>query len=111
MAELDCLLRPEAPPSRQDLIFDDQHIILEAVKEGQGVALIDRTMVEYELRSGQVRLVHDHFYEPNETYQFVCQEELFRTKPVTKSFLAWLLQEIDDRQRRYAEIAAAGTGG
>lgn len=97
------------PPSRQDLIFDDQHIILEAVKEGQGVALIDRTMVEYELRSGQVRLVHDHFYEPNETYQFVCQEELFRTKPVTKSFLGWLLQEIGDRQRRYAEIAAAGS--
>ncbi|MNL73654.1 hypothetical protein D3C87_1991490 [compost metagenome] len=68
-------------------------------------------MVEYELRSGQVCLVHDHFYEPPETYQFVCQEELFRSKPVTKSFLGWLLQEIGDRQRRYAEIAAAGTGG
>ncbi|WP_158664973.1 hypothetical protein [Ensifer adhaerens] len=33
------------PRSRQDLIFNDQHIILEAVKEGQGVALIYRTMV------------------------------------------------------------------
>ncbi|MFK0273210.1 hypothetical protein ACIQUG_06025 [Ensifer sp. NPDC090286] len=30
------------PRIRQDLIFDDQHIILEPVKEGQGVALNDR---------------------------------------------------------------------
>ncbi|MCY1249136.1 hypothetical protein D9M72_626430 [compost metagenome] len=55
--------------------------------------------------------MHDHFYEPPETYQFVCQEELFRSKPVTKSFLGWLLQEIGDRQRRYAEIAAVHAGG
>lgn len=81
------------------------------MKEGQGVALVDRTMVEYELRTGQICLVHDHYYEPAETYQFVCQEELFRTKPVTKSFLGWLLQEIDDRQRRYAEIALIGSTG
>ncbi|NUS68570.1 MAG: hypothetical protein HOQ41_09485 [Ensifer adhaerens] len=29
------------PRIRKDLIFGDQHIILEAVKEGQGVALTD----------------------------------------------------------------------
>ncbi|MEI2296654.1 LysR family transcriptional regulator [Ensifer sp. MJa1] len=90
------------PRSRQDLIFDDQHIILEAVKEGQGVALIDRTMVEHELKSGQICLAHEHFYEPPETYQFVCQEELLRTKPVTKSFLNWLIAEIEERERQLA---------
>lgn len=97
------------PRSRQDLIFDDQHIILEAVKEGQGVALVDRTMVEYELKSGQICLAHEHFYEPAETYQFVCQEELLRTKPVTKSFLTWLIAEIGSRERRNAEIASASS--
>ncbi|MFK0273205.1 LysR family transcriptional regulator [Ensifer sp. NPDC090286] len=91
------------PRSRQDLIFDDQHIILEAVKEGQGVALIDRTMAEHEFKSGQIRLAHDHFYEPAETYQFVCQEELLRTKPVTKAFLNWLIAEIEERERRSVE--------
>lgn len=83
---------------QQDLIFDDQHIILEAVKEGQGVALIDQAMVEHELRTGQMFLVSEHCFEPQETYQFVCPEELFVTKPVTKDFLDWLLNEITLRR-------------
>ncbi|MGE6783621.1 hypothetical protein ACQKGL_13970 [Ensifer adhaerens] len=69
------------------------------------MALIDRTMVEHELKSGQIRLAHDHFYEPPETYQFVCQEDLLRTKPVTKAFLNWLIAEIEERERRSTEAA------
>ncbi len=94
------------PHSQQDLIFDDQHVILEAVKEGQGVALIDLAMVDMELRSGQMVLVSDHYFEPQETYQFVCQEDLFRTKPVTKDFLDWLLGEISLRRKQHGLMQA-----
>lgn len=86
--------------SQQNLIFDDQHIILEAVKEGQGVALIDRALVAQELKAGKVFLVCDHCFEPQETYQFVCAEELFLTKTVTKDFLDWLVKEISLRRKQ-----------
>lgn len=91
--------------SQQDLIFDDQHIILEAVKEGQGVALIDQALVEQELRTGQMVLVSEHSFEPQETYQFVCQEDLFRSKPVTKDFLDWLLREVALRRKQQDSAA------
>lgn len=84
-------------PCQQDLFFDDEHIILEAVKEGQGVALVDRMLAGSELDAGQILLVGDHFYEPPESYQFVCQEELIRSNPTVRNFLDWLLREIKTR--------------
>lgn len=86
--------------SQQDLIFDDQHIILEAVKEGQGVALMDRTLVEDELRNGQIVQIHPHIHSPRDGYRFLCRPDLFETKPITRKFLLWLQSEIARRRNQ-----------
>lgn len=83
-----------------DIIFDDQHVVLEAVKVGQGVGLIDRVLVEEDIRSGQLRQIHEHYYSPPERYYFSCTHNALETKPVIKKILHWLQSEIKLKQNR-----------
>ena len=84
------------------LVFDDQRIIIEAVRAGLGIALADRALIHEDVARGRIRVISERFVQPRFCYWLVCAEEHATAKSCVSLFRDWLVREI-------AQIQAAAT--
>ncbi len=77
-----------------NLIFDDQHTIVEAVKSGQGIAMADRSLVQDDIKRGRIIVISSLHVESNTSYKFICSDEQLKTNPVIALFRDWLMKEV-----------------
>ncbi|MEO8170212.1 MAG: transcriptional regulator GcvA [Oxalobacteraceae bacterium] len=84
-------------PEPRGVTYSDSHSLLQAAKEGQGIALARQTMVADDLRQGALlRLFSVSIPSPAE-YFLVCPPALLQTGKVQR-FRAWLWDEIESQK-------------
>ncbi|GAB4283237.1 MAG: LysR substrate-binding domain-containing protein [Roseovarius sp.] len=72
-------------------------LMLEGVRQGQGVALLTRQWVEDDLACGRLRLL---FEEPGETAYYIVTRPGEVLRPPVRAFLAWLRRQAGEAQAR-----------
>ncbi|WP_336097917.1 LysR family transcriptional regulator [Roseovarius sp. CH_XMU1461] len=75
----------EGPPARRVQL--PGNLLLDAARDGQGVAVVTRAFVEKDLEAGRLRLLYEH--QSDNGYYIVTRPGVQR--PVTKTFIRWLL--------------------
>ncbi len=72
---------------------------LQAAVSGMGVALLPEYVAGEDIRAGRLLRLSDQPYVSPKAYYFVCLEEK-RNSPAMQSFIAWLLEQSADENRR-----------
>ncbi len=74
------------------VVIDDSSVLLQAVLSGQGISLGLLSLVESEIKSGQlVRLFNDDF-QPSRSYHLVYPSDAMK-QPQLKAFKDWIVKE------------------
>jgi LysR family transcriptional regulator, glycine cleavage system transcriptional activator len=89
----------EAEGGHPNLVFDDQHTIIEAARAGLGIALADRALIQEDVARGRICVLSERFIQPRACYRLVCAEENVATKSCVAMFHEWLVQEITKIQK------------
>jgi LysR family glycine cleavage system transcriptional activator len=82
-----------------NLVFDDQHTIIEVVRSGQGIALADRSLIDQDVEAGRIFVISESYIRPLLSYKFVCAKDIIATSYVDV-FKKWLVNEILEIQAR-----------
>ncbi|WP_278923724.1 LysR family transcriptional regulator [Pseudophaeobacter profundi] len=84
-----------AASANSNLIFDDQHTILAAVRSGQGVGLADRALISEDVERGRVCIVSENSVEPEISYKFICGAGRNTAGSLIETFRIWLMSELE----------------
>jgi LysR family glycine cleavage system transcriptional activator len=76
------------------LRFSNAILTLEAALDGQGVAFIQKQLIEAEVASGRLVIPFDSSLPSHYSY-FLLSAKAATTQPVVQAFQQWLRQEID----------------
>jgi LysR family glycine cleavage system transcriptional activator len=79
--------------ANSNLFFDDQHTLLAAARAGQGIGFSHRPLVEKDVERGSLCVVSERFFEPKESYKFICNPDNIGSNPALKLFHDWLVRE------------------
>ncbi|MCQ0092438.1 LysR family transcriptional regulator [Roseovarius sp. M141] len=82
------------PTAPQNLIFDDQHTILEAARSGQGIGMAERSLIRGDLERGRIAILSDLCLRPEASYKFVYKTERAATHPMIDLFRTWLERQV-----------------
>ncbi|MBB98679.1 MAG: LysR family transcriptional regulator [Rhodobacteraceae bacterium] len=88
----------EAGGNHPNLVFDDQHTIIEVVRSGQGIALADRSLIDQDVKAGRICVISENFIQPPLSYKFVCAEDIIASTSYVEVFRKWLVDEISEIQ-------------
>ena len=80
--------------ANSNLFFDDQHTLLAAVRSGQGIGFSHRPLVESDVQRGALCIVSERYFEPRESYKFICSHENIASNPALQLFRDWLVKEV-----------------
>jgi len=80
--------------ANSNLFFDDQHTLLAAARSGQGIGFSHRPLVENDVQRGSLRIVSERYFEPKESYKFICSHENIASNPALQLFRDWLVKEV-----------------
>lgn len=80
--------------ANSNLFFDDQHTLLAAVRAGQGIGFSHRPLVENDVQRGSLSIVSERYFEPKESYKFICSHENIASNPALQLFHDWLIKEV-----------------
>jgi LysR family glycine cleavage system transcriptional activator len=83
----------------QNLIFDDQHTILEATRSGQGIGMAERSLIQGDVERGRVCILSEQCLRPESSYKFIYKSDRATANPVIGLFRSWLEQEVSNLQR------------
>ena len=83
------------PAPSQNLIFDDQHTILEAVRSGQGIGMAERSLVQGDVARGRIAILSDLCLKPQTSYKFIYKTERAESHPVIGLFRKWLEKQVE----------------
>lgn len=83
------------PAPSQNLIFDDQHTILEAVRSGQGIGMAERSLIQGDVARGRISILSDLCLQPQTSYKFIYKTERAASHPVIGLFRKWLEQQVE----------------
>lgn len=91
----------DLPPknSSQELRFDTLHMALQAARQGLGIVLGRRPLIDDDLWSGALREVGVREWDAGISYWLVGLDATF-DRPEVKAFRRWLLREIDTSASR-----------
>lgn len=78
----------------QNLIFDDQHTILEAVRSGQGIGMAERSLIQGDVARGRISILSDLCLNPPTSYKFIYKTDRAASNPVIELFQEWLQQQV-----------------
>ncbi|WP_029059270.1 LysR family transcriptional regulator [Stappia stellulata] len=81
-----------------NLVFDDQHTIIEVVRSGQGIALADRSLIDQDVNAGRIFVISESYIRPPLSYKFVCAEDIIAATSYVDVFRKWLMDEIAEIQ-------------
>ncbi|WP_349358077.1 LysR family transcriptional regulator [Stappia sp.] len=92
--------RIETGGNHPNLVFDDQHTIIEVVRSGQGIALADRSLIDQDVKAGRIFVISESYIQPSLSYKFVCAEGTVAATSYVDVFRKWLMKEISEIQGR-----------
>lgn len=85
---------PGMAEPRRGVLYEDSSSLLQAAVDGQGIALMRRSIATHELANGRlVRLFETHAKSAS-SYWFVCPPPLAGSTRV-QAFRAWLMEEVE----------------
>ncbi|WP_281967810.1 LysR family transcriptional regulator [Roseovarius nanhaiticus] len=85
----------DGPAASQNLIFDDQHTILEAVRSGQGIGMAERSLIQGDVVRGRISILSNLCLRPQNSYKFIYKTDRAISHPVIELFLEWLQRQVD----------------
>jgi LysR family transcriptional regulator, glycine cleavage system transcriptional activator len=95
----------DLPEPKRGVLFEDSSNLLQAAVDGQGIALVRRSLAMQEIVAGRlVRLFNIDGPSPW-TYYFVCPSAQFRAKRV-QDFRTWLMNETAQFELLYERTPA-----
>lgn len=95
---------------RRGVLYQDSSNLLQAAIDGQGVALVRRSIAMHEIAARHlVRLFEVDAPSPW-TYYFVCPPPLLES-PRVQAFRSWLYEEVERFRALYACVCATGGSG
>lgn len=74
------------------VVFDDSSVLLQAVLAGQGVSLGLLSLIENEIKTGQLIRLSDDDFQPSRSYHLVYPSDAMK-QPQLKAFKDWILKE------------------
>ncbi|MBV2143551.1 LysR family transcriptional regulator [Falsochrobactrum sp. TDYN1] len=80
--------------ANSNLFFDDQHTLLAAARSGQGIGFSHRPLVESDVQRGSLSVVSEKYFQPRESYKFICSHENIESNAALRLFRDWLIEEI-----------------
>ena len=99
----------DLPEPKRGVLYEDSSNLLQAAIQGQGIALVRRSLAMHEIVAGRlVRLFNIDGPSPW-NYYFVCPPALLGTQRV-QTFRAWLLDEIMQFKQLYERTPAVCDG-
>ncbi|WP_338860311.1 transcriptional regulator GcvA [Mycetohabitans rhizoxinica] len=87
---------------RRGVLYQDSSMLLQAALEGQGIALVRRSLAMQEVINGRLVRLFDIDGPSPGTYWFVCPPPLLETRRVTV-LLEWLREEAGRFRALYAQ--------
>ncbi|WP_206954734.1 transcriptional regulator GcvA [Trinickia acidisoli] len=82
------------PEPRRGVLYQDSSNLLQAAIDGQGIALIRRSIATHELAAGHLVRLFEIDAPNASSYWFVCPPPLFASARV-QAFRTWLLEEVE----------------
>ncbi|WHS33295.1 LysR family transcriptional regulator [Brucella sp. NM4] len=80
--------------ANSNLFFDDQHTLLAAARSGQGIGFSHRPLLESDVQRGSLGIVSEKFFQPKESYKFICSHETIALNHALQLFRDWLMAEV-----------------
>jgi LysR family glycine cleavage system transcriptional activator len=93
-------------PGDQDISFNDFGMILQAARDGQGVALVDDVISSRDLDEGRLVQPLSLNVPASKNYHCICTEENL-SNPAIGSLVDWLVEQSQPEAMR-AQSAAPG---
>lgn len=84
----------DVPEPRRGVLYQDSSNLLQATIDGQGIALIRRSIATQELVSGRLVRLFEIDATSTSTYWFVCPPPLLESARV-QAFRIWLMEEVE----------------
>src|ERR1043166_4883130 len=82
--------------ARRGIVFDDENAMIQAVLNGQGVALVARSLAEADIKAGRLVSPFDLTFAEGYGYYLVYEKETLK-RPKNAAFRAFVLQEAARR--------------
>jgi LysR family transcriptional regulator, glycine cleavage system transcriptional activator len=98
----------DLPEPKRGVLYQDSSNLLQAAMDGQGIALVRRSLAMHEITRGRlVRLFKDIDGPSPWRYYFICQPQRLQTERVT-AFRDWVFDEVARFRRLYEDACEAG---
>jgi len=98
----------DLPEPRRGVLYQDSSNLLQAAADGQGIALVRRSLAMHEITLGRlVRLFKDVDGPSPWRYYFICAPQRLQTGRV-KAFHDWVFDEVARFKRLYEDACEAG---
>lgn len=94
---------------RRGVLYQDSSNLLQAAIDGQGVALVRRSIATHDLVAGRLVRPFDIDAQSTSSYYFVCPPPLLPS-PRVQAFRSWIFEEVE-RFRALYEKACGGEAG
>jgi LysR family glycine cleavage system transcriptional activator len=98
-----------AEPKR-GVLYQDSSNLLQAAIDGQGIALVRRSLAMHEIAAGRLVRLFDIDGPSPWAYYFVCPPRSLESARV-QAFRGWLFEEVERFQALYGRACAAGREG
>ncbi|MFP6557142.1 transcriptional regulator GcvA [Paraburkholderia sp. B3] len=98
----------DLPEPKRGVLYQDSSNLLQAAMDGQGIALVRRSLAMHEITQGRlVRLFKDIDGPSPWRYYFICTPQRLETERV-RAFRAWVFDEVARFRRLYEDACEAG---
>ncbi|RQH04678.1 transcriptional regulator GcvA [Paraburkholderia dinghuensis] len=98
----------DMPEPKRGVLYQDSSNLLQAAMDGQGVALVRRSLAMHEITLGRlVRLFKDIDGPSPWRYYFICSPQRMQTERV-RAFRDWVFDEVARFKRLYEDACEAG---
>jgi LysR family transcriptional regulator, glycine cleavage system transcriptional activator len=96
------------PEPKRGVLYQDSSNLLQATMDGQGIALVRRSLAVHEITLGRlVRLFKDIDGPSPWRYYFICTPQRLETERV-QAFRAWVFDEVARFRKLYEDACEAG---
>jgi LysR family transcriptional regulator, glycine cleavage system transcriptional activator len=90
---------------RRGVLFQDSSNLLQAAIDGQGIALVRRSIAMHEIAAGRLHRLFEIDAPSPWTYYFVCPPAVLAS-PRVQAFRSWLFEEVERFRALYPQVCA-----
>lgn len=98
----------DLPEPKRGVLYHDSSNLLQAAMDGQGIALVRRSLAMHEIAAGRLVRLFKEIDGPSPwRYYFICPPQLLQTARV-KAFHDWVFDEVARFRQLYESACEAG---